>query len=182
MKVKNMQQEVEIPEGVECTLAGSMVTIKGPKGENKRDIYAPYTTLEKKENKIIISAKNATKREKTLMGTLVAHLKNMIKGVSDGFVYKLKICSGHFPMNVSVSGNEFIIKNFLGEKNPRVVKIKEGVTVKVNGQEIIVESINKELAGQTAATIELSTKIKGRDRRIFQDGIYIIQKDNKVLA
>ena len=105
----------------------------------------------------------------------------MIKGVAEGHVYRLKICSGHFPMNVSVSGNEFSVANFLGEKTPRKLSVKEGASVKVEGQEVVVESMNKELAGQTAADIELLTKVKGRDRRIFQDGIFIINKDGKEL-
>ena len=98
-----------------------------------------------------------------------------MKGANEGFVYRMKICSGHFPMNVSNTKEEFSVKNFLGEKVPRVLKIKPGVDVKIEGDAVIVESNSKELAGQTAANIEKLTKIKNRDLRVFQDGIYITE-------
>ena len=82
-------------------------------------------------------------------------------------------------MTVAVSGDEFTIQNFLGEKVPRKLKIKEGAEVKVEGEEISVEGVDKEIISQTAASIEQLTRISNRDRRIFQDGCYIIMKDNK---
>ena len=110
-----------------------------------------------------------------------AHIKNMIKGVSEGFVYTLKICSSHFPMSVSVSGNKLEVKNYLGEKVPRVLNLVENVKVTINGEEVVVESSDKELAGQTAANIELLTRRSGFDRRVFQDGIYITEKAGKIV-
>ena len=100
----------------------------------------------------------------------------MIKGVAEGFIYKLKICAGHFPMNVTIEGNNVIIKNFLGEKIPRKSKIAPGVKAQVKGDEIIIESCNLESAGQTASNIEQATRVKARDRRIFMDGIWITSK------
>ena len=85
-------------------------------------------------------------------------------------------------MNVAVSGNKFVVSNFLGEKTPRELGIKDGADVKIEGDMVTVQSINKELASQTAADIERLTKVKGRDLRIFQDGIYIIDKDGKEIV
>jgi large subunit ribosomal protein L6 len=82
-------------------------------------------------------------------------------------------------MNVSVSGDQLIIKNFLGEKSPRTVKLKKGVTVKVDGDKILVESADKDLAGSMASDIELLTSKRNRDLRVFQDGIYMIEKAGK---
>ena len=79
-------------------------------------------------------------------------------------------------MSVKIENNFLIILNFLGEKIPRKAIILPDVKVSVNGDIIIVESSNLENAGQTAANIEIATKIRNRDRRIFQDGIYIIEK------
>lgn len=179
MKLKKMEEEVEIPAGVDAVVEKSLVKVKGPKGESKRDFRHPRVTLVKKDNKIFLSSENATKKEKKMIGSFKAHLKNMMKGAKEGHVYRLRICSGHFPMNVSISGNDFTVKNFLGEKIPRTLKLKEGAKVKIDGTEITVEGANKEIAGQTAADIETLTIIKGRDRRVFQDGIYIINKDGK---
>ncbi|HDL15060.1 MAG TPA: 50S ribosomal protein L6, partial [Euryarchaeota archaeon] len=77
-----------------------------------------------------------------------------------------------------VKGNEVIVENFLGERVPRKTEIFGICKVKVKGQEVTVEGINKEDVGQTAARLEQLTKIKGKDRRIFQDGIYLIEKDS----
>lgn len=179
MKARKMEETVEIPSEVESEVDKFTVKLKGPKGESSREFKHPKIRIEKKEGKVILSSENATKREKKMIGTFKAHIRNMIKGVTECHTYRLKICSGHFPMNVSVSGTDFIVKNFLGEKIPRILKLKEGVKVKVEGQEVVVESVNKEAAGQTAADIEKLTTIKGRDKRIFQDGVYIINKDGK---
>jgi len=85
-------------------------------------------------------------------------------------------------MNCTVTGGQFVIKNFLGEKVPRIVKLRSGVTVKIDGDKVFIESPDKELAGQTAADIEQATRITGRDLRIFQDGIYIIEKAGKPIG
>jgi large subunit ribosomal protein L6 len=108
-----------------------------------------------------------------LVWTFVAHLKNMVKGVTQGYTCRMKICSGHFPMNVSITNNELIIKNFLGEKVPRTVKLAKDVQFKIEGAEIIITGIDKEKVGQNAANIEQLCRVTNRDRRIFQDGIYI---------
>jgi large subunit ribosomal protein L6 len=178
-KKKSIETSVDLAEGVQASLEGNVVTFKGPKGENKRNFADKSVTITIKDNKINLVANRATKREKKKVGSFKSHLKNMIKGVNEGFTYRLKICSGHFPMTVAVSGDEFTIQNFLGEKVPRKLKIKEGAEVKVEGEEISVEGVDKEIISQTAASIEQLTRISNRDRRIFQDGCYIIMKDNK---
>ncbi|RMF05964.1 50S ribosomal protein L6 [Candidatus Woesearchaeota archaeon] len=177
-----MNEKITLPEGIQAAYENNELVVKGPKGEVRKKLLAPRISIAVDGNSVVLSSKNATKREKTLMGTFKAHIRNLIKGAQEGYTYKLKICAGHFPMNVSVSGNEFVVKNFLGEKVPRKVKIREGAAVKVEGDIVVVESNNKEIAGQMAADIEQLTVVKNRDRRIFQDGIFIIEKDSKKIA
>jgi large subunit ribosomal protein L6 len=181
MKVKLMKTEIEIPKGVTCQIDGSVVKVKGQKGDVIKSFPHPRVTFRLENNHIILESTDATKREKTIHNTFRAHLRNMFKGAANGHTYKLKICSGHFPMNVSVNNKQLIIKNFLGEKVPRVLGLKEGAEVKIEGDRITVTSISKEIAGQVAADIETLTHVKGRDLRIFQDGIYITDKDGKEL-
>lgn len=168
--------EIEIPEDVKISIDKPMVKVEGPKGTIERKLKNPRLEMKVEDSKVTISSKNSTKIEKMTSNTFAAHIKNMITGVKEGHNYKLKVCSSHFPMNVAVSNNEIIIKNYLGEAYPRTVKIKEGADVKVNGEEILVESIDIEVAGQVAADIENATKVAGKDRRIFQDGIFITEK------
>ena len=157
----------------------NFVTVEGPKGKLERELRNPKVEIAVKDSFVSILARKATKREKTMVGTFRAHISNMVKGVQEEFVYKMKICSGHFPMNVSVKGDEFIVKNFFGEKIPRVLRLREGVSVKIEGDIILVSAMDKELAGQTAASIEQLTRRTKYDHRIFQDGIYIIDKAGK---
>jgi len=179
MKHEKLTETVTLPKGCTFTNDKKTMTMKGPKGEITRAMPDKKIKLTAKGNELRLLYEFATKREKRMLFTTKAHLNNMIKGVQEGFTYKLKICSGHFPMSVTLKGNTFEIKNFIGEKVPRMLKIKTGATVKITGDEITVEAINKEIAGQTAGSIEKLTRRPGFDKRIFQDGIYITEKDGK---
>src|SRR6056297_2706053 len=141
-------KEIEIPEGVEVSIEGGLLGLKGPEGENKREFPLRNLQLEKKDNKVVIGKKGSTKREKKLINSIKAHIENMVKGVQEKFEYTLKVCSSHFPMNVESSGRELIIKNFLGEKKPRKTTVPEGAEVNVNKEIITVKSTDKETAGQ----------------------------------
>ncbi len=173
---KELFQRVEIPSGIEVNIDGTKVTVNGPEGKNEREFNLTNLTMEKKGNEIIIGDKKASKKEKRRMNTIAAHITNMIKGVKDKFEYKLKICFSHFPITVEVKGNEALIKNFLGERTPRKVKIPAGAEVKVDKEIITIISPSIETAGQAAANFENVTRIAKRDRRVFQDGIFITSK------
>ena len=180
-KKKEMKGELSLPEGVSAEVSAEGITLKGKGGEVAKRLINPFITITVENNIIQLVGKRTTQREKKMIATFKAHLKNMIKGVTEGHFYTLKVCSGHFPMNVSVNNNELTIKNFIGEKVPRVLPLKEGVSVKVEGDLIKVEGPDKELTGQVSADIEELTKRSKYDTRIFQDGIYIINKDGKEL-
>jgi len=175
----DINEEVRIPEGFEVFKEGHLIRVKGPKGEVSKRLAGPGVEIKVEGGSVKISSKKATKREKNLVYTIKSHIKNLLRGATEGYVYKLKICPGHFPMNVSVDKDFFIIKNFFGEKTPRKLKISQGVKVKIDGKDVYVEGIDKEVTSQTAANIEKMTRIKQRDKRIFQDGIYITSKAGK---
>lgn len=174
-----MAEELELPAGVTATVTGRVITLKGPKGEASREIKEQNAFVTVEGGKVIISAAKAGKREKKILGSLRAHVLNIVRGVSEGHVYKLKVCFTHFPITVLVSGSQLLVKNFLGEKTPRKMSLSKDVKVKVEGADIVVESASKEVAGQTAATIEQITKRANFDKRVFADGIYITVKDGK---
>lgn len=176
---KRFEETIEITEGCQASLENKTIFVKGEKGETRRTLFDPTVSIQIKENQIILSTKNFTKKSKKLVNTFKAHIKNMFKGALEGHIYKLKICSGHFPMTVTVKDQTFEIKNFIGEKVPRKIKVIEGTEVKIDGAEIVVEGIDKEKTGQMAASIEQLTRRPGFDKRIFQDGIYMIEKDGK---
>jgi len=179
MKLKKLEDSLEIPEKTEVKYEEGVFIVKGPEGEASKKLINPKVKIEIKDKMIIFSAKNATKMEKKTIATFKAHTKNLLRGVNEKYVYKLKVCSGHFPMTVELKGSELIVKNLFGESVPRVLKIKKGAEVKVEGAIISVQSTEKEVAGQVAAEIENLTKRTEFDRRVFQDGIYITQKGKK---
>ncbi|NCN86386.1 50S ribosomal protein L6 [archaeon] len=176
---KDLNVTIEIPEGVSANLEGDTLTIKGKEGEITRRFKFGRVNATLVGNKLTLGNEKSTKTEKKLMNTIAAHIENMIKGVQEKFVYELKICFGHFPFTVKKEGNKAIIKNFLGEKVDRVVNLTAGTDVEIDKNMIFVKSVNKELAGNCSAKFEAATKIRGRDKRIFQDGIYIIKKNGK---
>ena len=178
---KDLIREIEIPAGVEVVVSEDDIAVKGNGKELKRSFNIGKIKIEVKDGKIILSAKGATRRESKMIGTIWAHLKNMIKGVSEDFVYELEICNVHFPMSVKTNGDKVIIKSFLGETTERSARIMPNVKVDIKGSIITVSSSDIEGAGQTAANLEKATKLTGRDRRIFQDGIFITKKPYRII-
>jgi large subunit ribosomal protein L6 len=178
VKTGGIKEEVKIPTGVQVILEGKTVQVKGPKGSMSKLLSHPMIQLVVKDNVIQIScSQTPRRREKALLGTFKAHLRNMIKGVTEGYECKMKTVFSHFPIKSNVEGNQLLIQNFLGERFPRHAEILENVKVEVKGETITLSGIDKEKIGQTAANIERATKVKNRDIRVFQDGIYIIKKE-----
>ncbi len=172
----SIEYEIELPEGLTATLDGGLLTIKGKNGSLSRDFTHPKIRISLEGKVIRLKVELPRKKEKALIGTYNAHINNMIKGLTEGFEYRLKIVYSHFPMKVSTKGDYVIIENFEGEKSPRKSRIMPGCKVNVKGDIVTVTGIDKEATGQTAANIERATRIKGFDVRVFQDGIYITEK------
>ncbi|MDO5849597.1 MAG: 50S ribosomal protein L6 [Methanobacteriaceae archaeon] len=171
-----IREEIEIPEGVEVKI-GDEVSVKGPNGQTSRKFTYPNVTIELEDNIIVLETTFPKKADKSMIGTTKAHLQNMITGVTDGFTYRMKIVFAHFPMTVKPQGDTVIIDNFIGERHPRSAKIVGEAKVSVKGDEVLVTGVNKEDVGQTMANLEQATKIKGKDPRVFQDGIYLVSRE-----
>ena len=177
VKIAFLREELEIPEGVEVTLDGNHhITVKGSKGKITKDFSHTPIKLRQEGKTIFVEANWPRKKEAALVGTVSSHIKNMIKGVTKGYTYKLKIVFSHFPITVKVVGNQLTISNFTGERNPRKASIMGNTEVKIKGEDIIVQGINLEDVSQTAANIQNSTKIRNKDPRVFLDGIYVFEK------
>ena len=178
MKAVYLHEEIEIPKGITVTVDGMKIKVKGPKGEIEKDFsHVTGVTIIVQDSKIILETTFANRRKKAQFYSLIAHIKNMFIGVTSGYRYYLKIIYTHFPVTVKVVNDEVQIQNLIGEKNIRKAKIMPGVKVSVKGEDIVVEGLDIEMVGQTAANIESSAKISGFDRRVFADGIYIYKKE-----
>ncbi|MBS3162678.1 50S ribosomal protein L6 [Candidatus Woesearchaeota archaeon] len=175
IEARRLRKEIQIPAGIDVEL-GEKITVKKGKYVVSKKLSHPTLEITKEGDKLIITPKGFTKREKKIINTFKSHLDWMLEGVEEPFVYQVKICSSHFPMNVTIEGKKIIVKNFLGEKVPRKTEIEENVEVKMEGDVISITSPDKEAAGQTAANCERCTRITNKDRRVFQDGLWIIKK------
>jgi large subunit ribosomal protein L6 len=175
--VEIIENSVEVPEEVNLTLDGYKVAVTGNNGTITRDFGHTKLSIGYQDNTLRIWAENPKKKQASLVNTVTSHVKNMIKGVTDGFTYKLKIVFIHFPMTINVQGDRVVINNFVGEANPRIGKIIKGVNVSIEGDDIIVTGNDIEAVAQTAANIQESTKIRNKDLRKFLDGIYVYHKE-----
>jgi large subunit ribosomal protein L6 len=100
----------------------------------------------------------------------------MVTGVTEGYLYKMKVVFAHFPVTVKVKGNTVVVENFMGERSARVTKIVGDCKVTIDGDDIIIKGVSLEDVGQTSANLEQATKIKRKDQRIFLDGVYVYEK------
>lgn len=169
-------KEIDVPGGVKVALRGPEVSVSGPAGEVERRLSYPGVRISDGDGYLRVEAESEDKELLTVEGTFAAHLENMVEGVSRGFEYRLKVLYSHFPIQVNVRGDRVFIENFMGENEARTAQIVGGSEVEVSGDEVVVKGADKEALGQTAANIEQATRIKGKDPRVFQDGIYIIDK------
>ena len=171
-----IKETLEIPQGISCEYKDNTLFFKKDSLEIARKIKSPNISISLENNKINFISKKGNKNQFKIISSNIAHIKNIFKGLENKFIYKLEAVNVHFPMTLKVENEKLVINNFLGEKVPRYAEIDKGVDVAVKGNQITVSSHDKEAAGRTAANIERSTKIKSRDRRVFQDGCYITQK------
>lgn len=177
MTVQIVEKSVTVPEDVDLTLDGHKVAVTGTNGKLERDFGHTKLNLDYQERVFRVWAENPRKKQAALVNTITSHISNMIKGVTEGFTYRLKIVFIHFPMNFQFRGNKIVINNFVGEQKAREAKILEGVKVHVEGDDIIVTGPDIEKVAQTAANIQQSTHIRNKDLRKFLDGIYVYKKE-----
>ena len=171
------EKELTIPSEVSLEIGGRKLKVSGPKGSLEKNLQIPKgMKIEKQGDKVKVSSALEERKNKAIVGTTLAHIRNAIEGVAKGYIYRLRTVYSHFPITVKVEGDKLLIQNFLGERIPRTAKIIPGVEVKVEGAEITVEGIDLEAVSQTAARIEQATRRTGYDKRVFQDGIWIVSK------
>lgn len=176
MRAVEVTKTIKVPQGVEVSVDGRLVTVKGQKGTLTRNFSDAPVSIQSKGGEVSVETTWPRKKEASLVGTIHSHINNMITGVTKGFTYKLKVVFAHFPVTVKVKDETIIIENFTGERSPRITKIKGDVKVTIKGDDVIVQGLNLEDVSQTAANMESATKVRRKDPRIFLDGIYIYER------
>lgn len=170
------KRTIGIPEGVNINIDKLNVSISGPKGQLQRELWYPGITIKRNDSEVVVMTDMPRREQLAMLGTLESHLKNMIAGVTTGYEYTMKVVYSHFPIQLKTEGQQVIIGNFLGEKRARKANIQGNTKVAIKGDQIIITGMNKEEVGQTAANIHLATKIRRFDPRVFQDGVYLVDR------
>jgi len=176
VKKELARETVKIPDNVEVRLDGRKVSVKGPLGKIERDFSYTPVSIKYVDGQLDVEFPWPDKKMSAMTGTVSSHIQSMISGVISGFRYKLKIVFAHFPISVKVQDGEVLIENFHGERRPRIAKIQGDTKVTVAGDDVIVQGIDLQDVSQTAANIQLATKIKKKDPRVFLDGVYIFER------
>ncbi|MCL2288530.1 MAG: 50S ribosomal protein L6 [Candidatus Bathyarchaeota archaeon] len=177
MRLPEISRTIQVPDDVTLNLQGKIVSVKGEKGSLTRDFSFATITIDVDGKNVRLSAKWPRKKESALVGTIYSHIQNMITGVTKGYTYKLKVVFSHFPISVKLEGKNLVIENFTGERKARYTKILGNVKVKIETDDIIISGINLEEVSQTAANIEQVSRVKGKDVRVFLDGLYVYERN-----
>ena len=173
--------EVEAPASVSIKKEGNLIQVKGTLGTVKKDFTKLPATVTVQGNKITIKPYGTRKRDLAVTNTARSIIAGMIRGVEKGYIYRLKIIFAHFPISVKVKGREVHVENFFGERSARISQIIGDATkVSVVGEDVVIQGPSLEDVSQTAANIELSTKTKGKDQRVFLDGLYTYSKEEGI--
>ncbi|NHJ22505.1 MAG: 50S ribosomal protein L6 [Candidatus Lokiarchaeota archaeon] len=182
VKVAYFKEEMEIPEGIKVTLdENHHITINGPNGKITKDfshVRGISVTIE--GNKMIFTTHFPKSGTLALINTVINLIRNLIIGVQTNYKYVCKVCYSHFPCTVEVipDKKEIHVVNFLGERAPRVTNYLDNVKVKVEGDDVFLIGPDKETLGQTAANLRKACRIRKKDPRVFQDGVFLYRIQN----
>ena len=172
--------EIQIPKDVKVNLKGSMLYVQGPLGKVYKNFKKIPILIEIDGNKILLKQTGKRKKHHAILNTSKSIIQTLCDGVVDGFTIKMKIVYSHFPVTVKVEGKKVLIQNFQGERAPRISMIKGAAKVTVKGDDVIITGPVLTDVSQTAANIQLKSKVKNKDHRVFLDGIYKYSKSKGI--
>jgi large subunit ribosomal protein L6 len=169
-------ESIEIPEGVKVEIKGDRVEVKGPLGTNTRRVNSKLLAVAASEKGITVDSsignKKLQKKAAEAEKSFAKELKNDMEGVRRYFEARMKVVFAHFPITIEVKTGEVRIVNMIGERSARVSKIVGNTKVEAAMPDLHIYGTSKDDVGQTAANLRKTVKIRDKDCRIFQDGIY----------
>lgn len=171
---------IAIPSGVEVQVAGSTVTVKGPKGVSAWEVPS-VVTVAVEDNQVVVGRTEETKRARALHGTIRSVINNMVIGVNTGYVKELEISGVGY--KAQMQGTTCVLA--LGFSHEIKYEIPAGITVEVNkaGVEVKVSGHDKALVGQVAARIRLFSPAEPyKGKGVKYKGEQIRRKEGKAVA
>jgi large subunit ribosomal protein L6 len=171
------RENISIPSDVKVSEESGSWKFKGKLGEVSRTFLDNYVRVRLEKGHIFLESSKDNRYTNGIVGTWKSEILNCIEGTTKGFTYTMKVDYTHFPTRVSVKNGKVVIENFLGERSQREALIVGSTKVSIKGDRITLTGIDKRELGETSSNIERSTKIRGFDLRIFQDGIFPIETE-----
>ena len=167
---------INLPAGVEVINNGNVVTVKGPKGELTRE-FNKNIEIRVEGTEVSLHRPNDSKEMKTIHGTSRANLNNMVVGVSEGFKKELEMRGVGY--RAQLQGSKLVLS--VGKSHQDEVEAPEGISFEVpTATTIVVNGINKEVVGQTAAYIRgLRAPEPYKGKGIRYVGEYVRRKEGK---
>ncbi|MXX21511.1 MAG: 50S ribosomal protein L6 [Cenarchaeum sp. SB0665_bin_23] len=172
IKPEKLNTTVQIPTDVSVTLNRHMLVVDGPRGRAIKNFRKIPVGISIQDDKVLLKAAGSRKRDFAILNTSRSLIRNLCEGVVSGYTIKMKVVFAHFPITINVKGNKVHIENFQGERAPRIADIVGPTKVESQGDDVVVTGHILTDVTQTAANIQLKTRIKNKDRRVFLDGIY----------
>ncbi|MDE1871296.1 MAG: 50S ribosomal protein L6 [Candidatus Micrarchaeota archaeon] len=175
MSTENKPIKIAIPQGVEVEVKGNDIIIKGSLGANTRRFNDSLIKVKKEGNEIVmetVKERGLVKKAQKVENAFRKELENDMKGVNQYFERNMRMVFAHFPINVEVKGDRLNINNIIGERVPRVSKIVGSTKIESKGQNVRIYGTSIDDVSQTAANIRLACRIRNKDSRVFQDGLY----------
>ena len=179
-QTKNSEAVIDIPPDVNVTLKNSMLKVDGPLGKTHKSFKKIPVNININDDKIILKTNGTRKNDFAVLNTAKSLIKTLCEGVIVGYTIKMKIISSHFPITVKTDGKKVLIENFQGEKAHRIARICGESKVTPKGEDLLITGHVLTDVTQTAAEIQQGTKVKGKDHRVFLDGIYRYFKSNGI--
>lgn len=178
MSTREHVSTLEIPEGISVSLEERTILVKGKLGTIKKDFTKLPAFLTIENNIVKIEPYGTRRKDFAISKTAQSIINNMIKGVQNGYKYRMKIVFAHFPITVKIKDGKVHVENFFGERKARVSNIVgDSTKVAIEGDDIVITGPHLEHVSQTAANIELSTRVKNKDKRVFLDGVYVYSRE-----
>jgi len=175
-KQEQFQEILEIPEGINVTMKKHMIQFQGPLGKTFKSFRKIPVNIEINDGKLTLKAQGTRKRDYSILHTARSLIKNIFEGLIEGYTIKMKVVYAHFPITVKVKEKTILIENFQGERAPRMTTIVGNTKIVPKGEDVVLTGEVWTDITQTAANIELKTKVKNKDHRVFLDGIYVYEK------
>lgn len=175
-QLEKFETELDVPENVTATMHKNMLQVQGPLGKTFKNFRKIPVNVSIDNGKVSIKAQGKRKRDYAILNTARSIIRNLFEGVSEGYTIKMKVVFAHFPITVNVKNDLVLIENFQGERSHRRAKIVGQTKVVPKGDDVILTGHVLTDVTQTAGNIEQHTKVKGKDHRVFLDGIYIFEK------